>query len=106
MPLTVKRSPPVTHESEREAGTLQWVRRAFGCRFPAGWETFLGSFWEPGVGLAPGAGLCMLRAFHMVLKLYLNTEWHEETLRRDNTGFSSTAKNTCNKGLKRTNGLQ
>lgn len=55
-------------DSQREAGTLQWVRRAFGCCFPVGWETSLGSFWKPGVGLAHGPGLCMLRASHMPLK--------------------------------------
>lgn len=43
----VKISPPVMHDSRREAGTLQWVRRAFGCCFPVGWETlwfFLGTW--------------------------------------------------------------
>lgn len=68
IPLIVKRSPPVVHDPWREAGTLQWVRRAFACCFPVEWETFLGAFWEPGVGLAPGAGLCMLRASCMALK--------------------------------------
>lgn len=33
-------------------------------------------------------------------------QWHEETLRRDNTGFPSTAKNIFNTGLERMNGLQ
>lgn len=38
--------------------------------------------------------------------LHINTEWHEEILRRDNRVFSSIVKNTCNTGLERMSGLQ